>query len=169
MPRLFILIGVLSIVAGCSQPTDQEIVSGDSSGSTADSQGTQAPASFSDAPALNSPTSSESAMEKQTTSQRNQLSKADTPNNTGTSQAQDREKMSLREEHEDEITTRLGRALLDVLDEIDGGSDEERDAVIATLKLKDEELHRASGKRARQLILQNNNRPRSLYVPPPPE
>lgn len=73
----------------------------------------------------------------------------------------------LRDKYEDEITTEMGRAILDTLEEAEGGTDEEFDAIIATLKENDELLHRASGRRAKELILQNNNRPRSLYVAPP--
>ncbi len=82
----------------------------------------------------------------------------------------DKPKTSLREQHEDEITTTIGRAILDVLDETEEGSDEKRAEIIRTLKKNNDALWRARGSRARELILRNNNpRRRTLYVPPPPE
>ena len=68
---------------------------------------------------------------------------------------------------EDEIHSRIGQAILDALDEADGGSDEERDAVVDTLKANDHLLRQATGKRAQRLILENNNHRRFPFVAPP--
>lgn len=154
MSRLLIVACMLLVATSCSQSESEPSASGDAADSGSDIQVTEA--GKTDAKAVAAKTLDEIA--------------GGDARNREDSEASDQSKGRLRDKYEDEVTTRIGRAILDVMDEEGGGTDEERDAVIATLILKDEELHRASGRRAQQLILRNNNRRRrSLYVPPPPE
>ena len=151
MSRVTILLGSLIFINGCSQQVEQ--------------------AAAPDSPEVQSTEEAANAS-PDTQATENELVDARPiakSANESSGENADESKGRLRDEHEDTITTRIGRVILDLMDEIDGGTDEERDAAIATLKLNDDLLHRASGRRAKQLILRNNNRPRSLYVPPPPE
>ena len=75
---------------------------------------------------------------------------------------------SANSEDDDEIRSPIGKIVVELLDETDGGSDEERDLVMETLRKNDKILVEASGRNAKERIERANNTHRGPRITQPP-